>query len=115
MSRTSILKHSIRTAAAALVLVSLFSPADAAYQHDSVSVLPALPIGTIADHAYAKAAVAKSRAMVLTPRLPWLAPVGHRQPHRADVPQSEAASVWERQQQQFDQQLDRRLIICRGC
>ena len=53
--------------------------------------------------------------MVLTSRLPWLAPVGHRQPRRADVPQSEALSAWERQQRQFDQELDRRLIICRGC
>lgn len=48
-------------------------------------------------------------------RLPWPAPVGHRQPHRADVPQSAAASAWERQQQRFDQELDRRLVICRGC
>jgi hypothetical protein len=45
--------------------------------------------------------------------MPWLAPVGHRQPHRADVPQHEVVSAWE-QQQQFDQELDRKLIICRG-
>lgn len=50
-----------------------------------------------------------------TARLPWSAPVGHRQPHRADVPQSETVSAWERQQQRFDQELDRRLVICRGC
>lgn len=50
-----------------------------------------------------------------TARLPWPAPVGHRQPHPADVPQSEAASTWEREQQRFDQELDRRLVICRGC
>ena len=31
------------------------------------------------------------------------------------VPQHEAVSVWERQQRQFDQELDRKLIICRGC
>jgi hypothetical protein len=52
---------------------------------------------------------------VLTSHLPWLAPVGHRQPHRADVPQSKADSAWERQQHEFDQKLDRKLIICRGC
>lgn len=50
-----------------------------------------------------------------TARLPWPAPVGHRQPHRADVPQSETVSALERQQQRFDQELDRRLVICRGC
>src|SRR6266478_4997143 len=60
-------------------------------------------------------AVAWSRSIVLTSRLPWLAPVGHRQPRRADVPQSEAVSAWERQQHELDQELDRKLIICRGC
>ena len=115
MSRISILKRSTLAAAAALVFVGLVSPANAAYQHDAVSVFPDLPISTAADHADAKAAVARSRSVVLTSRLPWLAPVGHRQPLRADVPQPEAVSAWERQQQQFDQELDRRLIICRGC
>jgi hypothetical protein len=52
---------------------------------------------------------------VLTSHLRWLAPVGHRQPHRADAPESKAVSAWEREQQQFDQELDRKLIICRGC
>jgi hypothetical protein len=115
MSRISILKRSIRAAATALVLVSRLSPANAAYQHESVSVFPDLPISTTADRADAKAAVAKRRAIVLTSRLPWLAPVGHRQPHQADVPQSDAVSIWERQQLQFDRELDHRLIICRGC
>ena len=50
-----------------------------------------------------------------TSRLPWLAPVGHRQPRLAEVPRSEAVSTWERQQRQLDQELDRKLIICRGC
>jgi hypothetical protein len=52
---------------------------------------------------------------VLTSHLPWLAPVGHRQPRRADVPQHDAVSAWERQRQQADEDLDRKLIICRGC
>jgi hypothetical protein len=51
---------------------------------------------------------------VLTSQLPWLAPTGHRQPTRADVPQEEALSGWERQQI-IDRELDRKLIICRGC
>ncbi len=105
MSRISILKRSISTAVAGLVFVGLLSPANAAYQHDAVSVFPNLPISATADRA----------STVLTSRLPWSAPVGHRQPHRADVPQSEAVSAWERKQQQFDQELDRKLIICRGC
>jgi hypothetical protein len=112
MSRISILKRSIRTAAAVFVFVGLLSPANATDQHNAVSVFPNLPISATADHAGVKA---RSNSVALTSRLPWLAPVGHRQPRRADVPQSEAVSAWERQQQQLDQELDRKLIICRGC
>jgi hypothetical protein len=40
---------------------------------------------------------------------------GHRQPARADAPQNEVLSAWEREQQVLDAELDRKLIICRGC
>jgi hypothetical protein len=105
VSRISTLKRSINTARAGLIFAGMLSPAHAAYQYDAVRVYPDLPIGQTADHA----------PRVLTAQLPWLAPVGHRQPHQADVPQHEAVSAWERQQQQADQELDRKLIICRGC
>ena len=52
---------------------------------------------------------------VLTSHGPWLAPTGHRQPTRADVPQNEILSAWEREQQVLDAELDRKLFICRGC
>jgi hypothetical protein len=52
----------------------------------------------------------------LTSHSPWLAPVGHRQPTKADLPQgAELLSAWERQQIALDMELDRKLIICRGC
>jgi hypothetical protein len=52
----------------------------------------------------------------LTSHSPWLAPVGHRQPMRADISQGqELLSAWERQQVALDAELDRKLIICRGC
>ena len=105
MSRISVLKRSISTAVAGLVLVGLLSPANAICQHDAVAVSPDLPISATADHA----------STVLTTHLPWLAPVGHRQPHQADVPRHETVSAWERQQRQADHALDRKLIICRGC
>jgi hypothetical protein len=105
MSRISILKRAISTARAGLLFVGMLSPAHAAHQYDAVRVFPDLPTSQTADHA----------PPVLTAQLPWLAPVGHRQPHQADVPQHEAVSAWERQQQQFEQELDRKLIICRGC
>jgi hypothetical protein len=49
-----------------------------------------------------------------TERLPWSAPVGHRQPRAADVP-SEPLSKVELEQRRLDKELDRKLIICRGC
>ena len=53
--------------------------------------------------------------VALTSHLPWLAPVGHRQPRKMDVPENEALSPWERQQQRLDEELDRKLSICRRC
>jgi hypothetical protein len=117
MSRVSTLRRSISTANADLVFLGMLSPAHAAYQRDGVSVFPDLPISTTAARDEGKSAnlaVARSPSIVLTSHLPWHAPVGHRQPPRADVPEDEAVSAWERQQQ-LDQELDRKLIICRGC
>jgi hypothetical protein len=54
-------------------------------------------------------------AVALTSHLPWLAPVGHRQPRKMDVPENEALSPWERQQRRLDEELDRKLLICRRC
>ena len=105
MSCISIPKRPIRTARVGLVLVAMLSPAHAAYQRDAVSVLPVMPKGAAADHSPA----------VLTAHLPWLAPVGHRQPRQTDVRQSDAVSAWERQQLQVDRELDHKLIICRVC
>ena len=105
MSRILILKRSISTAFATVVFVSLLSPANAADRHDAVAVFPDLPVSASADHA----------SQELTSQLPWLAPVGHRQPHQTDVPRQTAVSVWKREQHQADQELDRKLIICRGC
>ena len=105
MSRTSILNGSVRAVAAVAVSFALLSPANATYRQDTVAVFPDVSTTAAADRA----------PIALTSRMPWLAPVGHRQPHRADVPQHQAVSAWEHQQQQFDQELDRKLIICRGC
>jgi hypothetical protein len=63
----------------------------------------------------AMAASDQNNPAVLTSHSPWLAPIGHRQPARADVPQDDILSAWERQQQDLDVELDRKLLICRGC
>ena len=85
-------KHSTSAAvavAAGVVLFSLLSPAMAASDQNSPAVL--------------------------TSHSPWLAPIGHRQPAKADVPETEILSARERQQQDLDVELDRKLLICRGC
>ena len=63
----------------------------------------------------AAAASAQNSPAVLTAHSPWLAPTGHRQPTRADVSQDDTLSVSEREQIRLDAELDRKLIICRGC
>jgi hypothetical protein len=71
MSSISILKGSTRFAAVvatSLLVFGLLSPAAASDQNS-----PA----------------------VLTSHSPWLAPIGNRQPTRADVPQNEVLSAWE--------------------
>ena len=85
-------KHSTSVAAAVaagVVLFGLLSPAMAASDQNSPAVL--------------------------TSHSPWLAPIGHRQPARANVLQDDFLSAWERQQQDLDVKLDRKLLICRGC
>ncbi|MBR0749128.1 hypothetical protein JQ582_34885 [Bradyrhizobium japonicum] len=114
MFSSSILKRSVRATASALVFIGMLPPAHAAYQNDIVSIFPDLPIAATVDHGGLGAAT-RSRSIELTSHRPWLAPVGHRQPRQGDVPQAEIVSRWERQQQQFDQELDRKLVICRGC
>jgi len=105
VSRTSFLKHSLGATAAVAILAALLSPANATYRQDTVAVFPDVSISAATDRP----------PIVLTSRLPWLAPVGHRQPHQADVPRREVVSALERQQQQAHQELDRKLVICRGC
>jgi len=82
----------------------------------STSVAAAVVAGVVLFGSLSPAAASdQNNPAVLTSHSPWLAPIGHRQPARADVPQTEVLSAWERQQQDFDVELDRKLIICRGC
>jgi hypothetical protein len=105
MSRTSILNRAVHTAIAGLFFAGLLSPANATSRHDADAVFPDLTVSATAYYASAE----------LTSHQPWLAPVGHRQPQQADVPQQDAVSAWERGQQQDEQELDRKLVICRRC
>jgi hypothetical protein len=104
--------------AASVVLFALLSPTTATAQQDRVSALTELSVGAAAKNANSHVAVAtpdRNGPTALTSHLPWLAPVGHRQPRREDVPQNEASSARERQQQLLDKEIGRKLIICRDC
>ena len=45
----------------------------------------------------------------------WQAPAGHRQPRAGDVPVDAELSAFASEQRRLDAELDRRLVICRGC
>ena len=108
-----VVKRSTRYAAvvaAGLVLFGLLSPTAVTAQQSASAV--SAPATDGARQAEA-ARLDRNGAKPLTSHSPWLAPVGHRQPRRADVPQDEASTARERQQFRLDRELDRKLIICR--
>ena len=43
------------------------------------------------------------------------APIGHRQPRPADLPGTTQATRGDAELQRLDAEVDRKLIICRGC
>jgi hypothetical protein len=43
------------------------------------------------------------------------APVGHRQPHRSDAPETTQLSPSDSELRRLDEEIDRKLTICRGC
>jgi hypothetical protein len=66
--------------------------------------------GSIGDNAHQVVAAAEQTAS-----LARQAPIGHRQPRAADIPGGARSSPLELEQRRQDEELDRRLIICRGC
>ena len=47
--------------------------------------------------------------------LPGQAPIGHRQPRLSDTPAATQSSPSDLELQRLDAEIDRKLIICRGC
>ena len=101
--------------AAGLVLFGLVLPTAAAAQQTATAVTDLSVSASATDGARHSVAARPDRNGVkpLTSHSPWLAPVGHRQPRRADIPQDETYAARERQQFRLDRELDRKLIICR--
>jgi hypothetical protein len=50
-----------------------------------------------------------------TERLRRAAPIGHRQPRPVDLPNYTELPPFETVQRRLDSELDKKLIICRGC
>jgi len=101
--------------AAGLILFGLLLPTRVTAQQRA-SIANDLSVSATATDGRSHAVAAKpdrNGTTPLTSHLPWLAPVGHRQPRRGDVPQDEASAARERQQFRLDKGLDRKLIICR--
>jgi hypothetical protein len=118
--RSAATKHSTKYAAviAGVVLLGLVSPARATAEHDRANTRTDTLARATATDDNRHAALGwhnLNDPIALMSHLPWLAPVGHRQPRKGDVPQDQAASSWESQQQQLNEELDRKLVICRGC
>jgi hypothetical protein len=121
MISTSIVKQLARYAAAlatCVVLIGLHWPAGSAAQQNSESAFPDLAVSGTTPNDDSDAAIGapvRNRDLALTSRLPWRAPIGHRQPRRADIELNESISAWERQQDRLNKKVDRKLLICRGC
>jgi hypothetical protein len=121
MIPSSILNQSARFVAAlatCVVIVGWHSRAGAAAQQSSVSVFPDVAVSGASPNGGSDAAIgvpARNRALALTSHLPWRAPIGHRQPGRADIQLTEPILEWGRQQERLNKELDRKLIICRHC
>jgi hypothetical protein len=101
--------------AAGLVLFGLLAPT-AVTARQRASVATDLSVSATATDGTSHAVAAKpgrNGTTPLTSHLPWLAPVGHRQPRSSDVPQDEASAARVRHQFRLDNELDRKLIICR--
>jgi len=111
--------QSARYAAAIAICIPLIgeiSSTEAPVRQDSMSVVPDLLVSGTSDTNRDEISIpARNRALELTSRLPWRAPIGHRQPQQADVPQNPSISEWERQQERLNEEFDRKLIICRRC
>ena len=64
------------------------------------------------------AVVARADARTVQPwtiGVAWQAPVGHFQPHAADLPSAIPLSPSQAEQERRDRELDAKLKICRGC
>jgi hypothetical protein len=103
--------------AIAALVYGLASPVLAANNVRSCGIVSAAPVDGAAGDAPRVAAATSPRndGDLGIRRLPWQAPVGHRQPKVSDVPRKTGLPAFEAEQRRLDAELDKKLVICRGC
>jgi hypothetical protein len=103
--------------AIAMLVFGSASPLLAASNVKSCGIVSAVPVVGAAGNTRSVAAAASPRndADIGIRRLPWRAPVGHRQPKVIDVPGDTRLPAFETEQRRLDAALDKKLVICRGC
>jgi hypothetical protein len=113
----SIKHHNVALFTAALVFGSVSTAVAAGNesQFDVAADVCADGGGADARNAAAAGCSGENDAAEQASRLSRQAPVGHRQPRADDVPANTQLSPGEFEQRRLDQDLDRRLIICRRC
>jgi hypothetical protein len=112
-SMTRSIKHAA-VVAAGVALFGLLVPANATAQPNELCSLSSVLASTPAADSNSDVQVSRSgqeSERDLTSHLPWLAPIGHRQPRL--VPPDLSATPRERAQARLNAQLDQKLIICR--
>jgi hypothetical protein len=109
--------HNVAFFTAALVFGSVSTAIAAGNGSQFGTTADACADGTSVDARNAAAAgcSGENDAAEQTSRPSRQAPVGHRQPRTDDVPANTPLSPSEFEQRRLDQDLDRRLIICRRC
>jgi hypothetical protein len=83
----------------ALIAAMIFGPASVAMARE-----------TATNHVPARACSA-----IQTACLPWQAPIGHRQPGAAELPDNFSLPPSDLELEALDRALDKKLTICRGC
>jgi hypothetical protein len=103
--------------AIATLLFGSASPLLAASNVRSCSIVCAAPVDGADGNAprVATATSPRNDAAIGSRRLPRQAPVDHRQPKIIDIPQNTGLPQFEAEQRRLDAELDKRLVICRGC
>ena len=107
--------HGLAVAAATLVFAATSTVLAASNASQSCQAGAGPGTGSQTSRIVAATNPINERAAFGLGRLPWQAPIGHRQPRTSDVSIGTQLTPFESEQRRLDAELDRKLVICRGC